>query len=155
MGGRGEGDPRETTECKQVVEEEVRRGGRRSGTTRSPLIQKDLVKTASSPKAAEQEEKEDGQQSSTKQVHNKYSRLSDINAQLKVERCFICFYSCCVVLNCMKIENHFQSSCNAQKHAVIFSMQPSSGDTRGFLVFTAKFQIVSTVSNVKNPLSLI
>lgn len=24
--GRGEGDPRETTECKQVVEEEVRRG---------------------------------------------------------------------------------------------------------------------------------
>lgn len=33
--GRGEGDPRETTECKQVVEEEVRRG---RCTMRSPLI---------------------------------------------------------------------------------------------------------------------
>lgn len=65
----GEGDPRETTECKQVVEEEVRRrdgvlvlcGVRRYKEVR-PCLQ---------AKSGRTRKKEHGQHSSIKQVHYK------------------------------------------------------------------------------------
>lgn len=61
-GGRGEGDPRETTECKQVVEEEVRRG------KSSP----DTQDRDSSLKGAEHEETDRWQRSPTKHIHYKH-----------------------------------------------------------------------------------
>lgn len=80
--GRGEGDPRETTECKQVVEEEVRRGEGTLVLFGFPL-RKRLCRLASIDKAAEQEGKNLGSihLQNTTQVHQKYRKASGIAAK--------------------------------------------------------------------------
>lgn len=66
----GEGDPRETTECKQAVEEEVRRG---DGAPALCGLRRYKEGPCLQAKSGRTRKKEHGQHSSLKQVHYKNS----------------------------------------------------------------------------------
>lgn len=119
----------------------------------SPLIQQTGWGHAFSTKAAEQEEKEHGQHSSTKQVHYRYSGVSSITTQPRVDPWSCFFVAVCghIILNCMKIPY-------SQRHAVIFVMHSSSIDIEdSLLIITVHFKLSkqSRIVKKKNQFSLL